>query len=614
MDVNQSFELNRFMAEINQLVETGDIDGIQKKYSRLIWEERRGKIVIEKSMMGRIGLDYFSFLFNTQDYQQLFSMLEKLGKVASWYEDIKNEIELLLWEAFVEPNISAFKIMYERNIAYLQQNGTASSLIPFDELTYWLLPTGIENQFYMYDKKIKLVQAKVDMDDFQLMDDLWMESPFSDVLLIEQESWYNVLSYLKVVQQLDKKLYVVLKNINKFLSILQGVSSNEEALANLVLFDSFDAMDEYFKGNKMYLPRNIINLTDNSQTAQNYLQEIHLYRLQRKRTEGENNILLSICIPTYNRGHRAYENITQLLNSTFDEEVEFVISNNGTKNETEKDYQKIKQIKDARIKYFEFEENQGYALNVCQVCELAEGKYILLLSDEDMVDLVVLDEVMKVLQQCKGTLAILQTNTGEDGILVKKGTESIFHFIQGHNYVSGLIYNNHLLKECQGIKYIKENMNNSACTIYAHMVLGILISQYGDGMYLNSPLVLKGVAEELELENTAHLKQELVISTYSQIESRLAQFTGFVQVIQQMDVCQQDSILRKRMYYFQCWKTVYLIGLAYDVFYHQLNFDRRRMVLEAFAFCSSKQFTDIFFEDFEKDHLELFEYVSELLK
>ena len=93
-------------------------------------------------------------------------------------------------------------------------------------------------------------------------------------------------------------------------------------------------------------------------------------------------MLLSICIPTYNRP----ESLINCLNSISKQNsknFEVCISDNASRvdlNKVIKPYKKKFRIKFARNK-----KNQGFAMNVLNVSKMATGKYIWFLGDDDLV-------------------------------------------------------------------------------------------------------------------------------------------------------------------------------------------------------------------------------------
>jgi len=105
-------------------------------------------------------------------------------------------------------------------------------------------------------------------------------------------------------------------------------------------------------------------------------------------------LLLSVCIPTYNRSmilKRTIQNIIKLNSDDF----EIVISDNGSEDDTK---EVVTSIIDSRIKYYSNGNNKGGTFNIVKVLELAIGEYCLLLSDEDDAEL---DNVLKLLKSFK---------------------------------------------------------------------------------------------------------------------------------------------------------------------------------------------------------------------
>lgn len=93
---------------------------------------------------------------------------------------------------------------------------------------------------------------------------------------------------------------------------------------------------------------------------------------------------LSICIPTYNRGQFIGETIKSIITQATDE-VEIVISDNGSDDDTEelvREYQKIF----SRIRYFRWSRNVGADRNFLKVIEIASGDYCWFMGSDDLVE------------------------------------------------------------------------------------------------------------------------------------------------------------------------------------------------------------------------------------
>jgi len=95
----------------------------------------------------------------------------------------------------------------------------------------------------------------------------------------------------------------------------------------------------------------------------------------------DNEVLLSICIPTYNRGPILDDTLRAYVNDpAFDERVEIVISDNYSTDCTEEVVTKYqKQYKN--IKYKRLPENIGADLNMGNVLLMGTGLYLKLMND-----------------------------------------------------------------------------------------------------------------------------------------------------------------------------------------------------------------------------------------
>lgn len=94
-------------------------------------------------------------------------------------------------------------------------------------------------------------------------------------------------------------------------------------------------------------------------------------------------MLLSICIPTYNRP----EHLRNCLNSISQQnarDFEVCISDNASKSDITKIIRPFK--KKFKIKYKRNKRNLGFAMNVLKVSLMAKGKFIWFLGDDDLVN------------------------------------------------------------------------------------------------------------------------------------------------------------------------------------------------------------------------------------
>jgi glycosyltransferase domain-containing protein len=97
------------------------------------------------------------------------------------------------------------------------------------------------------------------------------------------------------------------------------------------------------------------------------------------------DILISICVPTYNRPVTLERTLNSLINQTY-RNLEIIVSDNCS---TDTEVQRVMDqfLKDNRIKYFKQSTNKGMIYNFNFVLEKARGDLIMRLADDDWLDL-----------------------------------------------------------------------------------------------------------------------------------------------------------------------------------------------------------------------------------
>ena len=125
----------------------------------------------------------------------------------------------------------------------------------------------------------------------------------------------------------------------------------------------------------------------------------------------KDNILLSICIPTYNRAHylkQCLDNIVlQFDNETVKNSIEVVVSDHArTDNTTE--LVKTYQSRFNNIQYFRNHENLGMDENIINSVVKAKGKYCWNIGDDDIIQNGAIEVILAIL--AKEEIALLTVN------------------------------------------------------------------------------------------------------------------------------------------------------------------------------------------------------------
>lgn len=126
----------------------------------------------------------------------------------------------------------------------------------------------------------------------------------------------------------------------------------------------------------------------------------------------DKNIILSICIPTFNRADFLRDCLNSIVEQFSDvdvlNQVEIVISDNYSSDNTE-DVVKKFQEKYKNIKYFKNESNLGFDRNLLNVIEKSSGVYCLTLGDDDALFPGTLSLLLKKIQTIQAPYFVLNS-------------------------------------------------------------------------------------------------------------------------------------------------------------------------------------------------------------
>ena len=149
---------------------------------------------------------------------------------------------------------------------------------------------------------------------------------------------------------------------------------------------------------------------------------------------------LTIGIPTYNRDeylNLTLENIKESIGYyKGDWNIEVVIVDNSSIDKTEEIAKKfILQNKYLDIKYFKNILNIGFDRNVNKIMQCSSGDYVLLVSDDDLLENNCIKYLIKSIDNIKVTLGVIYINSflmSSDGHNIDKNNEILFEII-GNN-------------------------------------------------------------------------------------------------------------------------------------------------------------------------------------
>jgi len=120
--------------------------------------------------------------------------------------------------------------------------------------------------------------------------------------------------------------------------------------------------------------------------------------------------ILTIAIPTYNRAKILDLALNRLFPQVkeFEEEIELIISDNASQDNTQEIIQKnVEQYNIKNIITFRQNENTGYFGNFKKCRELSNGTYFWLLSDNDLIEINVIKKIYETLKTCEKNLGAI---------------------------------------------------------------------------------------------------------------------------------------------------------------------------------------------------------------
>lgn len=474
-------------------------------------------------------LEYACEKFQEEKYDEALEIFVLLYMRA--YE--QDWILEMIYSCYMSGNLQEFQNAFE-------QNADAGDLA-YEDCVLDFIPYQ-DGKYYIYDKELAVFRGIFSCNDLTEadLDAVFDNMEFGAAALELDWNWSEELSVLASAK--DRKLYVVAHDWKRCISFFK-LPELTEYMKNVKIFSNILEFEEYFhKNTEVYLPKcwKGSRLTD--QFA-DIINREHLYRLT---PEGRNtkNVLLTIGIPTASRGHLVLRRLENLLKMPFDAEVEIAISKNCTKH-YEEEYHKISQIPDARIQYFDHRKDLNAADNWIYTVEMAHGKYVLFVSDEDDVIIEALGHYLSVILN-NPELSVIRACTSFQYIIhereyKKKGLEAFGRMFLTQNYLSGLIVRK---KDfiAGNFRELHVFSDNAFYLNYPHEWWCAFLSKQGD--YLLEPVRLISEKESMMEEETQRSREQgtldegnaglikgTALPAYSTYEARLKQFLGHIEFV-----------------------------------------------------------------------------------
>lgn len=526
-----------------------------------------------------------------------------------------------LYECYINPNTDEFYKNYQSNISRIQ--------CKYEECILDFFPY-LEGKYYIFDRELKTFLGIYDVEACYGLNpkETFMKDEFSSVVAEFDWDYRKITDFISAAK--EKSVYLITTDSKRADSFWK-IPEFAVAMQKVKIFESAEDFQIFFHTHTdVYLPRQVF--TENNQRLKELSQLIEKEHQYRITAEGRNtdHIILTIGIPTHNRGNILLKRLKNLMEMPYDAEIEIVVSKNGNALYQE-EYQRVSQIEDARLRYFNIDQELKPHENWYNVIKNSKGKFVLLISDEDDLNIDALGHYLYLLKKNPQLSQVRAKTTGEYARLEKaygeKGVDAFSKVFLQQNYLSGLIVNREIFLEQNVLKYDKYK-DNVFYQNYPHEWWCAALSMAGDCMREPVTLVIEN-DNVLEEEITMYEKMGLVeegtlidkvnkLVFYATYESRFEQFQGQVEFLELfMKDNQSGTQIGLRM---AIHKLAYLLKLARRQDYKKEIFED---VVEEFVKISEKGMDELRLSDKEQvqilmlikyEAIEMINYNNELLE
>jgi len=338
------------------------------------------------------------------------------------------------------------------------------------------------------------------------------------------------------------------------------------------------------------------NLQDNTKDHFKYLKN--------------SGVILTIAIPTYNRGKRALEALKTTLENRqkygCENIIEILISDNASENYLD-ELDEIEKIakNNKNVFFYRSKENEGYKGNIKKVIKKTNGKYCLIHSDEDVV---LFPEVLWYIEylttheevSCMKGKTSFQYQYWESSY-GKQGIDAMNLFFLRGNYVSGIIYNRSIITNefIDNLYETFDNTDNIAFEYYPHLFIDAYALFKGAFAASGITLIREGEPEEQGNDD------ENKLVSYRYPDSRIQQGIGYIPLLNYLDIEDKIKVIMFCKVY---QKTIFLLNLSKDKYLEAgLNWDEIiKKAVESFR----EIFSQVDIEDSELYREIVIDYLS----
>lgn len=400
-----------------------------------------------------------------------------------------------------------------------------------------------DGQYFIFDKNEKVFKGLFSALDLynEAVESVFQKNESSDIIIAYNGDYRQIGNFIVSVGK--RKIYLLPQNYKLAISFYK-IPELETLMENTVMFSNLNECKKYFHLNtEKYIPKLIFSEdSDEIELIKNILQEEHDYRLT---DQGRNTkqVLLTIGIPTHNRGNLLLKRIEHLKNMPYDSEIEVVIAKNGNTLYQEEYRRACKEL-DSRFIYYGVDEELKPHQNWYNIIKHSHGKYVLFVSDEDDVVIEALDHYLELLDDNPDVGQIRAKTSGQyawiQNMCGSKGVEAFKLCFLVQNYLSGLIVNRQKIIDANVMKYEKY-WDNAFYRNYPHEWWCAELSRTGDCLRDSTLLieekdqVLNEEYEKYEqlgiMQKKEVFDEDSGLPKYATYQGRFEQFKGQVEFL-----------------------------------------------------------------------------------
>lgn len=226
-------------------------------------------------------------------------------------------------------------------------------------------------------------------------------------------------------------------------------------------------------------------------------------------------VKFTICIPTFNRGPAALNQVLKTLELIPADWEILVLDNCSLKYREE--YQRIDELAQThpQVRYIRHEENREYHGNILACIQHANSPYLQIISDEDFSNPTVVGDVVRVLEEFPNVGLVRGSISASIGVeernsyiysdqFLSAGRNALTQLALNTNYISGIIYNKLLIASQGLLERLDYGLKfNPMIRPYAHMYLDILISSRCAVMTSKEIVCYEGEEYSLDVKSQA---------------------------------------------------------------------------------------------------------------